>query len=301
MFGGSKEKLLSDGAQAMAAVIKVDYAKTLGMNVARNYNYKLDLTLLVRPDGDAPFEAHVKDYFPQFGQPGVGDQFWVRFDPDDKTHVEIDQARIDADNAALDASVAAAAASAVPADLAATGILGRGSLVDVEKQPAGQFVDCVMTVGVRLIDGTPPYRAGCRVPLDPATAEHLIPGATFLTVRADPNDHSRIAISMQEETPVVTVSDPAVLDPPARAMREGVPDKVEVLLHARQWLATPDGEELYAVKVRLASNGSEFQVNIPVPETGLDLLQNGAELPAKRLAGDHAVLAIDWPAAQAGR
>jgi hypothetical protein len=298
MFGGSKKKLLSDGAQAVAAVTNVEYATTLGMNVAQNYNYKLDLTLLVRPENDAPFEAHVKDYFSQFAQPNVGDQFWVRYDPDDKTRVEIDQARIDADNAAAKASLAASAASAVPPDLAANGIPGRGSLVDVVKLPAGQFVDCVMTVGVRLIDGTAPYRASCRVPLDPATAEHLIPGQTFFTVRADPNDHSRIAMSMQEPTPVVTVTDPAVIDPPARALREGVPDKVAVLVHARQWLATPDGDELYAVKVKLASNGAEFQVNVPVPESATELLQNGTELPAKRLAADPTVLAIDWTAAR---
>ena len=53
-----------------------------------------------------------------------------------------------------------------------------------------------------------------------------------------------------------------------------------MLLHQRQWLATPDGDELYAVKVRLASNGSEFQVNIPVSGSATALLKNGAELPA---------------------
>ena len=299
MLGGSKKKLLTEGAQAIAAVTKVDYATTLGMNVARNYNYKLDLTMLVRPEDAAPFEVHVKDYFSQFSQPSVGDQFWVRYDPADTSRVEIDQARINADNAAAEASVAAAAASAVPADLAASGIPGRGSLVDVQKQPAGQLVDCAMTVGVRLTDGSAPYRANCRVPLDAATAEFLIPGQTIFTVRADPNDHSRIAASLQEPTPVITINDPAVLEPPARALREGVPDKVTVLQHAPQWLATPEGEEFFAVKVKLASNGSEFQVNLPVPDAAVDLLEDGAELPAKRLAADASVLAVDWAAAQA--
>jgi hypothetical protein len=299
MFGGSKKKLLTEGAQAIAAVTNVKEATVLGMSIARNYNYKLELTLLVRPESEAPFEANVEGYFPQFAQPSVGDQFWVRYDPEEKKSVEIDTARIAADNAATDASIAAAAASAVPPDLATNGIPGRGSLVDVEKLPAGQFVDCVMTVGVRLIDGTPPYRASCRVPLAAATAEQLVPGQTFFTVRADPTDHARIAMSTQEPTPVVTITDPAAIDPPARALRDGVPDKVTVLLHARQWLATPDGDELYAVKVRLASNGSEFQVNVPVPDAVTDVLQNGAELPAKRLAADHTVLTIDWAAAEA--
>jgi hypothetical protein len=300
MFSGSKKKLLTEGAQAYAVVTKVGYAKVLGgMTIARNYNYKLDLVLQVCPENAAPFEAHVEGYFSQFAQPSVGDQFWVRYDPDDTTRVEIDEARIAADNAAAEAQVAAAAVSAVPADLAANGILGRGSLVAIEKLPAGQFLDCTMTVGVRLVDGTPPYRASCRVPLDPATAEQLVPGQTFVTVRADPTNHARIAVSLQEETPVVLVTDPAVIEPPARALREGVPDKVAVLLHQRQWLATPDGDELYAVKVRLASNGSEFQVNIPVPGSATALLKNGAELPAKRLAAEPMVLTIDWAAAVA--
>jgi hypothetical protein len=299
VFAGGKKKVLTQGAQAMAVVTNVEYAKTLGMTVAKNYNYKLDVTLLVRPENEAAFEAHVQEYFSQFAQPSVGDQFWVRYDPQDHSKLEIDMAQINADNAANEAAVAAAAASSVPADLAANGIPGRGSLVDVEKQPAGNLVDCVATVGVRLIDGSPPYRASCRVPLDPATAEKLIPGQTFFTVRADPSDHSRIAMSLQEPTPVVPVNDPAVIDPPARALSEGVPDKVSVLLHQRQWLATPDGAELYAVKVRLASNGSEFQVNVPVPASATSLLQDGAELPAKRLAADPKVLMIDWAAAGA--
>ena len=208
MFGPKKRHILTDGEQALAVVTNVEYAKVLGgMTVARNYNYKLDVALMVRPDNGAPFEAQVSAYFSTYAQPSVGDQLWVRYDPEDLTHVEIDQAKIDADNAAAQASVAEAAASAVPPDLAVNGIPGRASLVDVQKTPVGGLIDCAVTVGVRLIDGTPPYRASCHALLGPDNADHLIPGQTFLTVRADPTDHSRVALSISEPTPVVTITD----------------------------------------------------------------------------------------------
>jgi hypothetical protein len=299
MFGSKKKHILGDGAQAMAVVTDVNYAKVAGMTVASNYNYKLDLTLMVRPDDGAAFEAHVSGYFSQYAQPSVGDQFWVRYDPKDRSRVEIDEARIAADNAAVKAQVAAQAASAVPPDLAAYGILGRGSIVEVQKVPAGALIDCAVTVGVRLVDGTDPYRATCHVPLSPDQAELLIAGATFVTVRADPNDHSRIALSLNEETPIVTVKDPRALDPPARALRDGMPCRVTVLLHQRQWLQTPNGEEFYAIKVRVDSDGSEFQVNLPVPAGATALVQDGASLPAKRLAAEPNVFAIDWASALA--
>ena len=299
MLGFGKKHVLTEGTQAMAVVTSVDYAHVLGLDIARNYNYKLDLTLMVRPENDTPFEARIAGYFSQFAQPSVGDQLWVRYDPDDKSHVEIDEARIAADNAANESAVAAAAISAVPEDLAANGILGRASLVDVQKTPVGAMVDCAVTVGVRLVDGSDPYRTSCHAMLTPAQADRLIPGQTYMTIRADPSNHSRVALSLDDPTPVVPINDPAVLDPPVRALSAGVPCRVIVLLNQRQWLKTPEGDEFYAVKVRVTSDSSEFQVNIPVPASAIGLLQNGAELPAKRLAGEPHVLMIDWAAAQA--
>jgi hypothetical protein len=299
---GSKKKkhILAEGAQAMAVVTKVDYAKVLGgMTIQRNDNYKLELTLMVRPDNGTPFEASVSAYFTQFSQPSIGDQFWVRYDPEDQTRVEIDTAKIAADNAAVEALAAEAAASAVPADLAASGIPGRASLVDVQKTPAGNLIDCAVTVNVRLVDGTPPYKASWHALLGPDKAARLIPGQVFITVRADPQNHSRVALSLSEQTPVVTITDPSAIDPPARALREGQPCRVVVLLSQRQWLKTPDGDELYATKVRVTSDGSEFQVFVPVPVAGTPLMQQGKELPAKRLAAEPTVLTVDWPTALA--
>ena len=297
MLGSKKRHLATEGAQALAVVTDVNYAKVMGMTVARNYNYKLDVTLMVRPDNEAPFEAHVSGYFAQFAQPSVGDQMYVRYDPNDLTQVEIDEARISADNAAAEANAAAAAASQLPADLAANGIRGRGAVVDVQKSPAGKLVDCALTLGVRLLDGTPSYRASCHVPLAQEQADQVSAGGTILTVRADPNDHSRVAVSLTEPTPVVTITDSAALDPPARALRDGDPCQVVLLAHQRQWLQTPDGQELYATKLRVTSDGTELQANVPVPAGGVALLQDGSQLPARRVALEPNVLTIDWAAA----
>jgi hypothetical protein len=299
MFGSNKRHILAEGTQALAVVTDVNYAKVAGMTVAQNYNYKLKLTLLVKPDGEVPFEAFHSDYFPQFAQPQVGTEYWVRYDPADHSKVELDLAQIAADNAAYDAQVAAQTASAVPADLATSGILGRGAIVDVQKTQVGPLVNCAVTVGVRLVDGTDPYRANCNIPLAPAQAEQLVAGSTFVTVRADAHDHSRVAISLTEETPVVTINDPRALEPPARALRDGRPCRVKVLAHQRQWLQTPTGEELYAIKVRVDYDSSEFQINQPVPAASAAALQDGMEFAAKRLVAEPNVLAIDWAAAAA--
>jgi hypothetical protein len=72
-----------------------------------------------------------------------------------------------------------------------------------------------------------------------------------MTVRADPGNHERIAVSLTEPTPVVPINDPAVLDPPAHAGRGDVA-----------------------------------------------LMAVGAKLPARRLAAEPNVLAIDWAAAE---
>ena len=97
--------------------------------------------------------------------PRVGDEFLVRYDPADQSNVEFDTAAVQQINQAAEAQLAEAAASQVPSDLAANGILGRGACVDVQRTPVGQLIDCAITVGVRLVDGTPSYRTSCHVSL----------------------------------------------------------------------------------------------------------------------------------------
>jgi len=287
MFGGKKKKILSEGTQARAVVLNV---QDTGMTI--NDNPRVKLTLQVQPDGQVPFEVTKKQTVSRVSIPRVGDEYLVRYDPADPNNVEFDTAAIQQVNQAAEMNIAEAAAAQVPSDLAANGILGRGA-----KTPVGQLIDCAMTVGVRLIDGTAPYQTTCRVSLSAENAARLIPRQTLFTVRADPQDHSRVAISLSEPTPVVTVTDPQVVDPPARALREGVPCRVTIVAYGQQFLKLSSGEELYATKVRV--DGSEQQIFLPVPANATFLLQEGKELPAKRILAEPNVMTVDWPAALA--
>jgi hypothetical protein len=295
MFGSKKKKILENGVQAQAVVMDV---QDTGMTV--NDNPRVKLTLQVQPESGPPFQATKKTTVSRVAIPSVGDTYFVRYDPSDPSDVEFDTAKARELNDAARSQVAEAAASAVPADLAQTGILGRGSCIDVQRTPIGNLVDCALTVGVRLVDGTPSYRANCHISLSAENAAKLIPQQTLFTVRADPDNHQRVALSLGEPTPVVTISDASVVDPPARAISQGVPCRVMIVAHSPQFLKLASGEQLYATKVRVLEDSSEFQVILPVPDSAAALLVDGAQLPAKRLAGEPQVLTVDWSAAQAG-
>jgi hypothetical protein len=293
VFGGKKKKILSEGIQARAVVINV---QDTGVTV--NDNPRVKLTLQVQPEGEVPFEVTKKLTVSRVSIPRPGDGYVVRYDPADPSEVEFDTAAAKQENAAAQADVAEAAAAQLPPDLAASGILGRGACVDVQKTPVGQLVDCAMTIGVRLVDGTPPYQTTARVSLSPENAEKIVPRQTLFTVRADPQNQMRVAVSLGEPTPIVTVTDPALAEAPARALRDGVPCRVVVLVHGQQFLRLPDGQELFATKVRVVEDGSELQVFLPVPGSAAPLLVDGKELPAKRIPAEPNVLTVDWAAAQ---
>jgi hypothetical protein len=214
--------------------------------------------------------------------------------------VEFDEAKVGEINASAQDQMlgAVAAAASLPPDLAQRGILGRATIKDVQRHPAGQLVECTVRLGVRLVDGTPPYEATAHAALAPDTANRLIPGQLICSVRADPTDHTRVALSISEPTPIVTVTEPELVDPPARALREGTACRAVILLRGRQVIKTPTGEELWATKVRITDDGSEFPTALAVPESAMTLFnQEGKELPAKRLPGAN-VIAVDWTAAE---
>jgi hypothetical protein len=295
MFGNKKkkERILTDGISAEAVVI--DVADT---GVTINDNPRVKLTLQVQPEGDAPFQATKKVTVSRVSIPRPGDHYWVRYDPADTSEVEFDEAKVTQVNSSAREEVAQAAASALPADLAANGILGRGSCVEVQKNDIGQLVDVQMTVGVRLVDGTPPYRTTARVSLTHENAATITPSQTLFTVRADPNNHQRIAVSLSEPTPTVTVDDASVVDPPARALRDGAPCQIQLVQFSQQFLRLPTGEELYAAKISI--DGDEFQIFLPVPDAAIGRLANGATFPGKRLPTEPHVATVDWAAVMAG-
>ena len=176
-------------------------------------------------------------------------------------------------------------------------ILGRAGVVDVRKEAAGELVDCAVSAKVRLVDGTPPYQATIQANVVQRRADLLQAGRTIVAVRAGLDDHSEVMISWTEAVPVVTVTDPEILEPPARALRDGQQCRIVVLDQWRQFLKTPAGEELYATKARVTSDGLELQVMLHVPDSATALVVVGKELPAKRMQYQPNVIAVDWDAA----
>jgi hypothetical protein len=178
-------------------------------------------------------------------------------------------------------------------------IPGRALVTEVSKAASADAVECTVTAAVRLADGTPLYRATFQATTIQRRADLLHAGRTLICVRADPRDHSRLVISWADDVPVVTVTDPGIIEPHARARRDGRACRVVLLSSSPQCLRTPAGEELYSSKARDARDGSETQVSLLVPPAATWLLTSGREVPARRLADQPDIIAVDWPAALA--
>jgi hypothetical protein len=297
LFG--RKKLLQEGTEALGVVIaRIDSETSQGPG------HLCRLRVRVTFDDGATTEFVDGEFVKgQIGPPRVGDVVPVRYDPSDHSRILVDLQKLVDQVAATTARVNAEAIARAEAQLEQSSIpsswvLGRALVLDVRKETVGERVDCAVTVKVRLVDGTSPYQATFSAKVVQQRADLLAAGRTIVAVRVDPDDHSQVTISWTEDPPVVTVSDPELIEPPARASRDGEPCRIVVLNHARELMKTPDGEELYGSKVRVTSDGSELQIDLLVPDEAVALLQDGKELPAKRLASEPNVVAVDWNAAR---
>jgi hypothetical protein len=86
-----------------------------------NNSPRVKLTLQVQPDGGVPFEVTKKMTLSRVDMPAIGGSFWVRYDPADKSKVEIDQAKNDEEGASATASDVTSAAAGTPGAAAALG------------------------------------------------------------------------------------------------------------------------------------------------------------------------------------
>ena len=104
MFG-KKKNVLMHGVSAQATVIGVE-----DTGVYVNGSPRVKVTLQVQPEGiGAPFQATKKMTANRLSLPVVGSQLWVKYDPDDTSKVEFDQAKNDEMSASVTASPAAPA------------------------------------------------------------------------------------------------------------------------------------------------------------------------------------------------
>jgi hypothetical protein len=201
-------------------------------------------------------------------------------------------------------------AGSVPKELLETGLSGRGIIVSIQQTSVSTGVDfdpshvCVFTVEVAL-DNVPRYTATCRQAVRATILPQLmLPGAT-VAVRVDPSDHSRIALSLGEEPPTVTMASSG--DPntgsAARILEYGVPCSAVIVQSQPMGMRTSTGKDMYAFVLTVMAEGRtpyQTQVGNPVPADAVPLVYPGNMVPAKRMpdGGDHEIV-IDWNAALA--
>lgn len=198
----------------------------------------------------------------------------------------------------------------VPKELLEHGLLGRGIIVGVQQTSVSTGADfdpahvCVFTVEVAL-DNVPRYNATCRQAVRATILPRLItPGAT-VAVRVDAADHSRIALSLGEQPPTVTMasSGDANNGSAARILDLGEPCKAVIVETQPLGMRSSTGKDMYAFMLTVMADGRppyQIQVGNPVPAAAVPLLYPGSTVPAKRMPdGDDHDLAIDWDAALA--
>jgi hypothetical protein len=99
MFGSKKTDVLMNGVSARATVMRID-----DTGVSVNGNPRVKITLQVQAEGlAAPFEATKKLTMSRLAMWDNGAQIWVKYDPNDTSRVEIDQAKNDEMSAAAPA------------------------------------------------------------------------------------------------------------------------------------------------------------------------------------------------------
>ena len=196
----------------------------------------------------------------------------------------------------------------VPKELLERGLLGRGIIVSVQQTSVSTGADfdpshvCVFTVEVAL-DNVPRYTATCRQAVKATILPQLMMGGATVAVRVDAQDHSRIALSLGEEPPTVTMAssgDPNTASA-ARILELGVSCKAVIVQSQPLGMRNPKGDDMYAFMLTVMAEGRppyQIQVGNPVPAAALPLLYPGNTVPAKRMPdGDDRELVIDWQGA----
>jgi hypothetical protein len=199
---------------------------------------------------------------------------------------------------------------AVPKELLEQGLLGRGIIASIQQTSVSTGADfdpahvCVFTVEVAL-DNQPRYTATCRQAVRATVLPQLMTPGVAVAVRVDPSDHSRIALSLGEQPPTVTLAssgDPNTSSA-ARILDHGVPCKAVIVETQPLGMRNSKGDDMYAFSLTVLAEGRapfQIQVGNPVPAAAVPLLYPGNTVPAKRMPeGDDREVVIDWQAALA--
>lgn len=200
-------------------------------------------------------------------------------------------------------------AGAVPKELLQNGLLGRGIIVSIQQTSVSTGADfdpshvCVFTVEVAL-DNEPRYTATCRQAVRATVLPQLMLPSATVAVRVDPNDRTRIALSLGEAPPTVTMtsSDPN-MGSAAQIHEYGVPCKAVIVQSQPMGMRSSSGKDMFAFVLTVLADGRppyQTQVGNPVPADAVPLLYPGNTVPAKRMpdGADHEIV-IDWDTALA--
>jgi hypothetical protein len=196
----------------------------------------------------------------------------------------------------------------VSKELLEQGDLGRGIIASVKQTSVSSGADfdpahvCVFTVEVSL-DNVPRYTATCRQAVRATILPQLMMPSATVAVRVDPSDRSRIALSLGEEPPIVTMASTG--DPntgsAARILEQGTPCKAVIVQSQPLGMRSSTGKDMYAFVLTVLADGRppfQIQVGNPAPTDAIPLIYPGNTVPAKRMVeGDDRELVIDWDAA----
>lgn len=161
---------------------------------------------------------------------------------------------------------------------------------------------CVFALKV-FLDETDPYEAQAKKRLPQYVIAQISPGASEVTVRVDPNDHSRVAIDLATETPKIRLkAQPGQLTV-ADIMTQGVAAQGVIVDSGPLGVTNSKGLDMYKFTLTIIRDGTapyQIQVGLPVPPEAVPLLFNGSKVPVKYMAdGKPEECAIDWDAALA--
>ena len=194
----------------------------------------------------------------------------------------------------------------VDKDLLQNGLLGRGTIVEVQQTNVSTGVDdafsrpvCIFTVEV-VLDNVPPYNATCRQSIPITVLPQIVPGQSVVAVRVNPDNHDEIALDLATEPPEVTLAQGSGQATAADVLARGTPARAVIVQTQPLGVKNPHGVDMHAFVLTVMLDGQkpyQAKVGNPVPEDAVPLLYPGSNLPAKVLPEEPQGVVIDFKAA----
>lgn len=190
--------------------------------------------------------------------------------------------------------------------LMSEGLLGRADVIGAQQTGAMvsrgpvQYPVFIFQLYVT-VDGHPPFEASCRQAV-PMTAAPLLAGGATVAVRVDPQDHSQVAIDLDQEPPTVRMGRREGETTAADVLARGNTVRAVVVQFQPLGMQNAEGVDLYAFVLNIQAPGqAPYQVKVgnPVPTEAVAFIAPGSNLPAKVLPEESQSVVIDWGAALA--